>query len=514
MKRKSPKLNKAIKFIKQYAESGQLSGAAKLPSIDRLCKLSKISRVTVWKALNILKQEGFFTHLHGHQQPLPGAGAQKQISAQEKQIPSRVWEKVKAQIEKDILNGMYPATGQLPQVKELQARYGVAFPTIKKALDSLVAQSAIAPHKRTYRIVTPYVATGTNSILFVPWLPPLSGVAREGEIISDPLLHHRIRMIENECLRAGLRPRYLYTAKKDFDAQNCLNGFKGASQLLGSVILAIGRDWRWDSIVKQLIVRKIPVGLLDIAGKWEGASASLQSPLFRMFMTSSTAYAGEQAGRYLMSLGHRQVAYISPYHQSAWSRNRLEGLERVYTTAGHDSAVSAYTIGSELASDYLSSADRAKHYEHLKEFTGECSAQATEYHRYFSSKLFSAQALQGMWSEGELYYRLAEKFEEALRDKKITAWIAANDLVGMLALDYLKRRNVAVPKKISVFGFDNSTTGVLSGLSSFDFNELAAINAMISHCLKPRQFTKRFPNAVVQIEGKVMERGTTRKIGG
>jgi DNA-binding LacI/PurR family transcriptional regulator/DNA-binding transcriptional regulator YhcF (GntR family) len=511
MKRKSPKLEKAIKFIKQYAESEQLRGAAKLPSIERLCTLSKISRVTVWKALNILKQEGFFTRLHGHQVPISQIA--RRLSPQ-KQPPSRVWEKIKAQIEKDILNGVYPAAIPFPQVKELQARYGVAFPTIKKALDSLVAQGTIAPHKRTYRVVTPDVSAGKNSILFVPWLPRPGSSEKKVEVTHDPLLHHRIRMIENECLRAGLKPRYLYTAQKDFDARNCFRDFKGTSQLLGCVMLAIGRDWRWDSIVKQVIARKIPVGLLDIAGKWEDCTGMFKSSLFRAFVTSSTDYAGIQAARYLLSMGHKTIAYISPYHKSPWSINRFRGLQTVYETAGYNDAARAFAIKSELSGDYLDRPERLKHVEDLMKYIDTWSAEATEYQRYFVSREFSRLWLQEIWGNSELYNAIAEKFDEALHDKQITAWVAANDLVGLLALDYLEKKRIKVPQQLSVIGFDNSTTGVLSGLTSFDFNEQAAINAMINHCLKPRQFTKRYPDAVVQIEGKIIERGTTRKIGG
>jgi DNA-binding LacI/PurR family transcriptional regulator len=93
---------------------------------------------------------------------------------------------------------------------------------------------------------------------------------------------------------------------------------------------------------------------------------------------------------------------------------------------------------------------------------------------------------------------------------EVTAWICANDLAGICALDYLGKHRRPVPRTISVAGFDNlSAAAVENRLTSFDFNTAGVIYRALDFIVrppKPRPGYRHFP---IEVEGIVMERNTT-----
>jgi DNA-binding LacI/PurR family transcriptional regulator len=96
-------------------------------------------------------------------------------------------------------------------------------------------------------------------------------------------------------------------------------------------------------------------------------------------------------------------------------------------------------------------------------------------------------------------------FREALEDRSLTAWVGANDMVGLVALGYLRGSRIAVPSRISVVSFDDMIEAFGVGLSSYNFNVAAIVRCMFEHILSPPR--PRDPViADYEIPGMVMAR--------
>ena len=97
--------------------------------------------------------------------------------------------------------------------------------------------------------------------------------------------------------------------------------------------------------------------------------------------------------------------------------------------------------------------------------------------------------------------------EHILRTRNATAWVVYNDEVGVTALEFLRRKGVRLPEQLSLVGFDNTLEGYRLGLSSYDFNAPAIVNALLEHILAPKRAGPRALGA--KIRGMVLERRTS-----
>ncbi len=106
---------------------------------------------------------------------------------------------------------------------------------------------------------------------------------------------------------------------------------------------------------------------------------------------------------------------------------------------------------------------------------------------------------------------LTPLFDQALQDPEITAWVGSSDVHALDALDYLRRKHIAVPGEISVIGFDDVIDASVKNLTSYNFNSQAVIQAMIRHIFNRPGHLKQTEPQIVEIEGFLVERRTTCK---
>ena len=119
---------------------------------------------------------------------------------------------------------------------------------------------------------------------------------------------------------------------------------------------------------------------------------------------------GYMAARYLVGMGHRDIAFISPPLTYASRRQRLDGF-----LAGLKES------GIELDADHLRISDYERDDENVYEFN--------------------------------IGSRLAEKLMQL--DTPPTAIFCINDMMALGAIRALQRRGIRVPQDVSVLGFDN-----------------------------------------------------------
>lgn len=108
-----------------------------------------------------------------------------------------------------------------------------------------------------------------------------------------------------------------------------------------------------------------------------------------------------------------------------------------------------------------------------------------------------------------LEHRLTGVYRRALAMQDITAWVCANDEVGLSALRFLKDVRVAVPRRLCVVGFDNSPAAVLLGLSSFDYAAAAVARTALEVVLAPECSSGASSTGEIEVPGVFVERITT-----
>jgi DNA-binding LacI/PurR family transcriptional regulator len=96
------------------------------------------------------------------------------------------------------------------------------------------------------------------------------------------------------------------------------------------------------------------------------------------------------------------------------------------------------------------------------------------------------KAVQGvLWEEGQkaiLRNAVSPLFDAALTNVTTDTWICANDLVALLAREYLVERGIG---RIRLVGFDDSTLAAIFRITSYNFRIEEHISACIAHLLSP-----------------------------
>jgi hypothetical protein len=97
------------------------------------------------------------------------------------------------------------------------------------------------------------------------------------------------------------------------------------------------------------------------------------------------------------------------------------------------------------------------------------------------------------------------RLDALLGDAAVSAWVADNDVTALVCLSYLESRQVAVPLRVSVVGFDDGNFALVNNLTSYNFNCRAVMLAALNHLLAPSAAGPRR----VEIEGFVAQRLST-----
>jgi DNA-binding LacI/PurR family transcriptional regulator len=234
------------------------------------------------------------------------------------------------------------------------------------------------------------------------------------------------------------------------------------------------------------------------------------NPRARLFETTSGAGPGRHLARHLCSLGHRRIAFIYPEPVPQWSANRCAGLQEEISSMGGEVARFAFPqlpfsdVGaihpSESAKLLHTFLPRNRPGHHLgyglpTRISDELAYRISGY-------------VQGQLARETVFPIL----ETALARHDITAWVGATDTIAADSLDFLRMRKVAVPMHVSVAGFDDSTVASTLKLTSYNFNNIACIQAMLNHILHPALHRGNEMQGVVRIKGFVTTRLSTAKV--
>ena len=146
-------------------------------------------------------------------------------------------------------------------------------------------------------------------------------------------------------------------------------------------------------------------------------------------------FPGRAVGRFLKEKGMERVAFISPYHMSMWSRDRLKGLKEV---------------GLKVVE--ATDASHASHFDFMQE---------KEAHEHFS--------------------RILQKLVKEV--PPVDAWVVSNDRVGGELLSLVEQGKLKRPPYM--VSFDNSNDSYRNRLDSFEFSLDALAEQSVFHLISP-----------------------------
>lgn len=532
-------------FSREYWHDGD-----RLPPISQLARNANVSYNSMLKAIQLAKREQLVTVTRGGY--ITAGTTSTDLRAKNetnvtKNAHGTKWHRKRQQVERDILNGVFGLCGKLPSFKELRSRYGVCFRTMQRILVAMETDGVIRSNGRGFDLPSTRVGLSHKEIVFITC---------KGHFSQDSALNHGhnriVNTFENECVRNGLH--FKIVEVDFFDSTGSHRSITKISRNKATLGFILDIWWyttnhqAYTDALMLLATFGKPISIIDEIGDFRLPTQLAANPFVQTYHFEGRR-AGERMARYLLNLGHRSAVYISLFHETEWSVERYNGILTQFTNARREN--SAHLISTQfgkpleyvLAASGLDdvsirsiipigrTASEARDMENrwlsfrkqgALDLTGDRKLDA-EIRTNLKTLTFlighelSDDIKKNMCSAvfGALQMRLFEVclrslFEKALKHRDVTAWICANDAIAFQALSFLREQNIAVPRNVSVVGFDNVQMSALENqLTTFDFNAMGFIHRILGFILRPPRPRGPYRHVAIEIEGILMMREST-----
>lgn len=439
----------------------------RLPSVRDIMKSYGVSSSTVQGAIRLLEKDSDICSIQGKGCFWTSKGFEGIY--ERKPAPKAresAYEKVERLFREDWDRGTFHVNEPLPLMKELSLRYNTSQAILRNFLNTMVQQGVLNRSGRFYSFTLKKASaqpTSLSEILFITRCNSWGGFTAESEREMDFL-----RMVYK---KAGAEHYKLILLGINENSGKLIDR-SGKTRRLSDFPNAVG------AILSTLLVMQ-PLKLLQqfagikypIAVWWEHPSESLPSKYLQrdnwtFFNSTFGRTPGRELGKHLLAQGISQIAYVSPYHDSSWSIDRLNGLRE----SGLN--VVDYT-DSEFASpwDYKQIA-RSKVEKHNVEF--------------YARELLKRKILSLMKDEN---------FEQQ-------PIICVNDDVASTLLEMQEEGRIG--NLGAIYSFDNSAESYMLRLPSYDFNTQALVDHMFYSIANTEAFRQQ--RKIQQILGQVVEK--------
>ncbi|MBD3242497.1 MAG: GntR family transcriptional regulator [Chitinivibrionales bacterium] len=497
-----PGQQRAIRFLHHCL----LSDTDRLPPIATLARQCGVAYATMWKAVRTLRSEGLLNvrQRRGIQRAVESHTVHRPVDACPAPVVTPRWQAVLRALQHDLASGAFAPGALIPTTKQLQARYGVSYATMRKALAVAVKSKQLAYDHRRYRVPTVQVARDFYSMPIITRTSPERLYAP-----ASPVARAVYHQIEGQCTRRSIVPRLIayhfvgkalrpaYTERDfPFDRQSLANA-------VGIVLFATGlAAIDLPVFIERLSAFGKPIALLDEYGMLDLSSLPRTNvPLFVCRTTGNIA-AGRRVARDLLALGHRKVAFVTASRDITWSRERLHGIREVYRSAGGTARVTDAGID-----EVRGAADLALSHQTL------LAAMRPALRRMdpMSAEAFDARQVRDTLGESLRITRIrrdmATQLDRLIDHEPATAWVAANERTAIVCLDHLRSRGIRVPGDLSMVSFDDTIEASFLSLSSYTFNSAGMADALLSFLLRPRPYRgpRRGPETA-EIDGRIVMR--------
>jgi DNA-binding LacI/PurR family transcriptional regulator/DNA-binding transcriptional regulator YhcF (GntR family) len=509
-------VHKAIQFIDGIVQQRIAAENNRLPTTRELAKQAGLSPATMSKAVKALKDKGILASRQGGTITIPAV--RSSASPTHRKLPDVKWRRLAESIAADVTNGRYTAGAALPSTKTLQSTHSVSWRTLRKALAALAREGVITPSKRHYVAPALRASVGLSSVVLAVRTNAAGTIERLG-----PRTLTLVRILENRCHRAGCNLEILpydYVHRRLHPNKRTSQILEGrGTPVIGFIVWASGvvdprptAPNNLANLLRGLIPLGRPISIFDEGSVLPERLSGVRGERIHRFSLSNSPTSGKRVGRFLLGKGHRHVAYVSPMHRAWFSPNRLQGIENAFSAAGLRNGVSAF-VNEQVEGMDSYFRNTAVIGEQLRDITGAFQKAGVPMD---DTKAMLARAIlveeKAIVSDLERFVLagpMVPLMQQALADDTITAWVTPNDNIALACLDYLKERGVKVPEEIAMVGFDDIYEAFDAGLTSYNFNLEAAVDAFLGAVLGRQLGRQAIPGAPVEIEGYIVERRTT-----
>ncbi|MBD3420071.1 MAG: GntR family transcriptional regulator [Chitinivibrionales bacterium] len=514
----SPVVIHVIKHIIECIDNGQIPVRAHLSPIKQFASQLDVSKNTVSKAYRLLQHNGIISTAQGRKTTLVSTDTSgiKQVLEQNtlhrmpQPFTELAWQKLYRVLLEKIHQGVYAPGTPLPSLKELETQYHTTYRTLARALHELEQNNLLVRHKKTFSVKHIQVARPQAKIVFLTIGNPKGGLRLYG---PSEEIHRHLELICSQRNLTLISLTHDYYQSEFFywgpSEGKHFSLFQDDS-VIGYFFLA--STFRQDAhrpVLQDLCNQQKPVAILDLVGNWRYEPAE-NKPNVHLFSAMITTQPGRHVGRHLLSLGHSNLAYISPFHQSAWSRRRLDGLAAIYKEAGIDHALHPCTLDRPpvIYRYYEDHAERQCPIDDLVDFYESWRKQRPQDFVALIDPLFDYQLPHIIIPRAEFYRALRKLFDQALACRHVSAWVCANDDVAVAAASYLRTKRIAVPDRIALIGFDDTLDAVRNKIASYNFNLSRVVNLLVQTLISNPISAGYAKSNALDIEGIIINRMT------
>jgi DNA-binding LacI/PurR family transcriptional regulator/DNA-binding transcriptional regulator YhcF (GntR family) len=511
----SPRVARVIKrlagIIKSHAESGQW----RLPTIKQLASEQKVSPLTLSKAFSVLQQKGMVilsqrAGIRINQHAINSA-FDLLINSEPANRPHK--NKSKPRLTElllhDLFIGEFSYADKLPAIKELSARYGTCAATVRKALANLEGEKLISRYCRGYQVCRPGCAQARHRLVVIAKTDSIQLLSQ-----STPRSTEFWHQLENECrIRNAAIEISAFGNIRQLLANSGKSVKAGKQQppaVRGFIVLAQGATF--GELQETLALLKetfVPTAVLDETGDTTIPSLSMATTRMRLFVMSLSDLPGKIVGNYLLQHGHKQIAYVGGFIKDSWSYNRYLGLVSACRFAGvPDGVVLSGENWQEEYRRFFEAVPGTQPYMNALPLVSRLCSLVGPAPKTEMRETYLAGILPFLWPK-KLEALAQPLFEKTLGLKGPTAWVVESDFLARMALHYLRAKKIKIPNSISVVGFDNTIEALGDGLTSYDFNVAGLVRAIMAHLFTPRLSLLNTRNQPFELEGVVMERGSS-----
>jgi DNA-binding transcriptional regulator YhcF (GntR family) len=412
-----------------------------LPTVRSLAVQLDRSPQTIQKALRLLKIQGEI-----HSLPRKGCywGTAPKPHAFPSSRPSDPVTKARERLLSDLRCGAYHPHRELPPHQSLAQIYGISPRRIGQILDAFVESGILERRGRFHALAQPTVPPSHGTILLVSRCDAhgklLFDTERETDFMKS--VHREGRKQNLRIVVAGWHEEKAGGQFLNQEGQELR-----PERLPGALLGTIASTWLVQEPLR-LLERLWPLHR-PVSVWWEHPKDHFPDPHPRRpstvgFNLSFGPAPGVTVGRHLRALGHRDIAFLSPFHASEWSQLRLAGL-----------------------------------LEGLKD--GAATVEAFTDARHESAWHFRQAAGDDHAGEAMIRQVLQDMLERTLA-RHIPCWVAVNDHVAFIVLEMLRERGWPRPHLVS---FDNSSVCDAFQIDAFEFHTEGMVRQMIYHILQP-----------------------------
>jgi DNA-binding LacI/PurR family transcriptional regulator/DNA-binding transcriptional regulator YhcF (GntR family) len=499
----TPSVAKAMSYVGAIAPDDPMLIDGRLPGLRRLARICGVSYLTMWRAMQRLVADKKMAVGAGRRFVLPGSPAPRPPAA-----PQPRARRIIESILRDIVAGKLAANSPIAGLKELTARYGAGRGTMGRVVRDLCDQGVLMRTGRAIEVARMAGPRPSARIVVLCFGDLIRFDKHNAEIFGA--LERESALLNLKCdINTCAIERDALVAKNLWSVSN--TGIPAGGDVLGYVIVTHPLAEPTVRLIAAVQRYGKPVALLDDSGVVDSMRLRQPRVEMRVFRIGVGEIHGRRAGRYLLEMGHRRIGYLMQESDGPWALQRLAGLRGECAVAGNGAEV-VHKICRPWPSmrDPLSGRSATMTLnQFVRLFERQMNIAPIRTPMYFEHDLapFFGEVIGGRRLQISLDADL-----NALVNRRVTVIVCSHGHLALYAAQWLRgRRDLDLPRDMSLFTFDSGFAITTNGISSYDLDMPAAVRGMLHFCIDPHRIPQR-GTLTTDIAGRIIDRGSVASL--